>query len=586
MTQTVLKTFVVLAVFVSALCGNALAQSAGESVTEEVLGPLHDMRTYQTVSPDLLHYAYLTLNQDAFAISVVHDGQVDPLFKNVSKSPVFSGNGEHFGYSADKGEGDAYFVIDGKLIGPFEKTDDRSLRFGPNGDRLIYFIKTDGKYRLVTDGEQGPPFDIYANGNPVLSPDGAHVAYLAKADDKWRLIVDGEEEVARWDTFAKGNPVFSPDSRHVAYHGVVGEWEGGDHFAVIDGVSGPRFDAVYTIVFSPDGKRVGYKARTREKAYVVVVDGVTSAEYDNAGSITPIFSPDSKHVAYFGKKDGKYRLVLDGEEDSKLWDTFRKGHPVFSPDSKRMAYEGVVGEWDGGEHYFVIDGESGPPFDKISNIVFSPDSSHVAYFGKKDGKWRLIMDGAEDSVLWDDYGGGEPVFSPDGRHWAYEGAIGEWDGGEHYAVVDGEKGLKYEYVWPFAFSADSQHLAYKVKIDTRRYLIVLDGIAGAEYDSIGGAWRTESKRGDKTYVNVAGLTGRDDDGIVRNDYVFSADGRHLAYFGRKDDKKWRLVLDGQEGPPYDMVTQIPLFVGTDQVRYLAVKDGNLLRVTQRIPADE
>lgn len=621
--RSVLRAAVPLAAIAAALWGGLAPLHADDGATEQVLGRNHQLRLHETATPDGLHFAYVTADMETREFWVVHDGQEDQKFKMVSGDLSFSRDGGRFGYSAHQAdEGASFYVIDGKPIGPFQRTLGRSLRFRPQGDRLAYFVKKEGK---------------------------------------WRLVLDGEEDGQLWDDFDNASLEFSPDGSHIVYEGVVGEWEGGDHHAVIDRVKGPRFDAIWPFVFSEDGKRVGYKARAGDK-YVVVVDGEAGPDYDGISDDDPVFSRDGKHVAYMAKKGGMWRLVLDGREDSQLWDQIGAGSPVFGPDSTRTAYSAAIGEWEGGDHFAVIDGVRGPRFDAVwpfvfsqdgkrvaykaqsgdkyvvvvdgevgpeydgiqgpvfspdgkrvgytaragdkhivvvdgepgprydsiakNNPIFSPDGRHVAYKAKKDGKWRLVLDGEEDGRLWDDFAAASPQFSPDGTRLAYHAAIGEWKGGERYAVIDGVKGPRFDDIWPFVFSRDGSRVGYKAR-SGRNHVVVVDGELGPSYLSIGGIGRSKGKDPlGHERIFVSGLIGQENPGLEPGVIMFSPSGRHLAYFGRTSDDKWRLNLDGTEGPSYDLVGKVAFFESEGCVRYLAAKGDALVLVTQLFPAEE
>ncbi|MFH1009684.1 MAG: hypothetical protein V1784_00440, partial [bacterium] len=133
-----------------------------------------------------------------------------------------------------------------------------------------------------------------------------------------------------------------------------------------------------SVVVSPDGRRVAYVARRRDKQ-VVVVDGQEGKEYDKIGILSLEFSPDGKRVAYRALRGDKQLVVVDGQEgkeyneigegdpifssdatylDSVL-DKFQQRTPIFSPDGKRFAYRAQRGYM----HLVVVDGQEGKEYD-------------------------------------------------------------------------------------------------------------------------------------------------------------------------------------------------------------------------------
>lgn len=166
-----------------------------------------------------------------------------------------------------------------------------------------------------------------------------------------------------------------------------------------------EYDAVWGHSVSPDGKRTAFRAR-RGRDLFVVVDGVPGKAYEDAGVNPPVFSPDSRRIAFSMKRRGKQFIVLDGKEGPILDEIVdgpalkRDGSTallreqngiVFSPDSTRLAYAG----WVGADAVVVVDGTIGEGYDQIGmiGIFFSPDSRHVAYAASKGSQWFVVVDG-------------------------------------------------------------------------------------------------------------------------------------------------------------------------------------------------
>ena len=55
------------------------------------------------------------------------------------------------------------------------------------------------------------------------------------------------------------------------------------------------YDRIYRLIFSRDGQRVAYQARTGKKRGVVI-DGDEQQQFDRVGRV--LFSPGGKRVAY------------------------------------------------------------------------------------------------------------------------------------------------------------------------------------------------------------------------------------------------------------------------------------------------
>jgi WD domain, G-beta repeat len=162
-------------------------------------------------------------------------------------------------------------------------------------------------------------------------------------------------------------------------------------------------DAIFSVAFSPDGKRL---AAGSHDGTVKLWDASTGEELrtlkghsDSVRSVA--FSPDGKRLAT-GSHDGTAKLwdTSTGEELRTL-----KGHssdiwPVaFSPDGKRLATgsnDGTVKLWDAntGQELLTLKGHS----DSVWSVAFSPDGKRLAA-GSSNGTVKLWDAATEQEVL-------------------------------------------------------------------------------------------------------------------------------------------------------------------------------------------
>jgi hypothetical protein len=95
----------------------------------------------------------------------------------------------------------------------------------------------------------------------------------------------------------------------------------------VDRKEGKPYDGVLpgSLVFSPDGKRTAYVARTKnwlsEKIFVVT-DGIEGKPYKGVGM--PIFSLNSQHVIYGAQVENKTIVVMDEKKGNPFDGILRK----------------------------------------------------------------------------------------------------------------------------------------------------------------------------------------------------------------------------------------------------------------------
>lgn len=145
------------------------------------------------------------------------------------------------------------------------------------------------------------------------------------------------------------------------------------------------------------------------------------------------------------------------------------------------------------------------------------------------------------------------VLSANGRHVAYIDT-----GAGQRVVVDGKEQRTYDQVAGLEFNHDGSRLAYAAKRDDRWY-VVAGGRESPGYRRVGVPhFNADGSKiahvalldVDKRTVVVNGQPGRSYDVISAGLIEFSPDGSRMAYGGVRDDKCY-LVVDGEEMGPFD-----------------------------------
>ena len=254
------------------------------------------------------------------------------------------------------------------------------------------------------------------------------------------------------------------------------------------------------------------------------------------------------------------------------------------------------------------------------NLVVSPDSNHLAYVARRDGKQYVVRDDREEQAYdqiplagtvpyewWKDpvvdvsavsqgktwQRTGCLVFSPDSRRLAYQAKQGD----KWLAVIDGVAGkLHDKFTFQgIVFSADSGHVAYTVTDGgfwEHNDRVVQDGVEGPEllqtsdlaFSSDGNhiAYATRQRVSDHLTMSLDGVSlppgpaGREHGYHEVDGPVFSPDGRRLAYraqiykagtFGDGQHyvspDQWLVVLDNSEGAKYEEIIEDSLLFSPD-----------------------
>jgi Tol biopolymer transport system component len=436
-------------------------------------------------------------------------------------------------------EGKHYIVLDDKEGPAYDWIIPESLGFSPDARKLAFVVQTATDTLAVIDGKPGKPYYGINHNRVFWSHDGQHWAYGVLVKGGGAAIVADGVELPHYD--AADSPQFSPDGKRLAYRAT----RGGKQFIVLDGKELKAYAAVAegSLIFSANSRHLAYEAGEGAKHMLVMNDQEGKA-YDGV-KLGPGFSTDSGRVVAVVDQGGKTVVVINGKE-SPAYDHLMAGDFTLSADGKRVAY----GVEKGGSQFIVLDGTPQESFQALGNgtLRFSPDSQRVVYQGSTGKSTFLVLDGKHlkpcDNLL-----GGTPLFSPDSKRMAY----GAQYNGKWQLVVDGVEGKAYDLVEPPTFSPDSKRIAYRAVSGEKTVMVVADG--------------TESKP-----LEYAGPL------------AFSPDSKHLAYLQRRDGKIY-LAVDGQEvGGPYNPATpeMRPVFDDNTTAHLIVTRKDDVLRVKVKL----
>ena len=317
-----------------------------------------------------------------------------------------------------------------------------SIAFSPDGKRVASGSDGDNTIRLWDTSTGTELLTIKGHSDRVssvaFSPDGKRLA--SGSYDK---------NIKLWDTAGgkellaiQGRSVVrSPDGKYVVSDGqaaVLARWEWDKtigKWVIVDRKKPPsakgHSDKVYSVVFSPDGKRLASAGRDNIVRIWNTASGkeLLALKGHSHWVVSVAFSPDGKRLA-----SGSHDTTI------KLWDTVTgkelrtlKGHvnPVSSialcPDSKRLASSavGIIKLWDTitGKQLLTLKGRGA----YVHPVAFSPDGKLLASGHSEDmgatiwdtatGKKLLTLKGHKHGV-W------SVAFSPDGKLLASGGGDG------------------------------------------------------------------------------------------------------------------------------------------------------------------
>lgn len=328
--------------------------------------------------------------------------------------PIFNATGEtvifRVGHRKSKTKEEWWVLVNGEKIGKADWIGSPAI--SPDGTRIAYWtqpgakVLKDGPYKrsdqvLVVQTKNGKKWkskkgskwdDAHSLSPPSFSADGSKITSLAMDKNKWWVVQMSkkEKELSKGDSMisdlvldeaGKTFAFTSFDSSGSGRTGGMPAFPGGGGFPgtkmiVVWGKLslGTRYDTAFAPALSPDGKQLAFKAIEGE-AMGVVWEGGEGLTKTYEFVHRPFFAPDGKRLAY---------VVTEGAElddyfrRTSFGDTQIKGGESFLATQRRAGRK--------------IEHEEGAKWLEIRYPAFSPDGEHLAYAGRSEEGWTLVVD--------------------------------------------------------------------------------------------------------------------------------------------------------------------------------------------------
>ena len=308
-----------------------------------------------------------------------------------------------------------------------------------------------------------------------------------------------------------------------------------------------------SLILGLKGERFGYAVKVDGKQRFVI-DDVQQPLFDGVDPAILKFNPAGTGHAYFAQNNNRWRIVVNGQSGPELDGAFPSSLK-YSDDGQHIVYAGELN----GKQVVYLNGNLVGSYDELQadRIGFNPEGQ-VGFIAGKNRRYFAVVAGQKHGDF-SRINLSEPIFSPDGKHFAVSGSTDE----SAWAVIDGIRTEPCEAISAVFFSEDSQHIVYK---ETQKVgdewveSLIHDGNRKKIKGRAGGS---SFMRPDGRLFYIAGREGRwymidgkneygPFDGILKG---FTKFGTETSTFAAFNNGKHRLYTDGQQGPAFDELAE-------------------------------
>ena len=294
-------------------------------------------------------------------------------------------------------------------------------------------------------------------------------------------------------------------------------------------------DAGYGFDWSPDERQIVHVVTEGNETGMQLVDVQTGREYPllaaEASPGYPSWSPDGRHIGFHTSLNetlGQFGIVDMSTSDYFVWRDRTVGHFDWSPDGSRIVYDTVGYHVDWGKLYTANADAEGSNTQLLVN----------------DNRFAAIS----------------PIWSPDGRHIAFVGALGEYQGGSIWLVEPDGSNLRQitsfqvNQLTPIVWSPDGRYLAATDQNGILKVVAIDTDITFTLGQVQCVSWLPHTEISSQTYLRIvepAGVSVRSERRINNANIIGTAENEsYVEAIGTPIDGWYPVMFDKQEGWMY------------------------------------
>jgi hypothetical protein len=353
-------------------------------------------------SEDGKHYAYIGNNKNgAF---VVHDGQIALRAKTLTDLKLTK-NGLHYAVLGSNGV-DWKLYIDAKAVsGEFPKLS--HLQLSEDGSHHAYMTIGSRKGNDKTTNFGG--MAAYVDGKLIKTRPNSQASAVVLSADGMRsattvddlsgkglvyILIDGQPTKDYSQVIA--GPFFSKDSKNVIIH--FGSQQG--EFIWVDGTETPVTQFKSLLTLDVNGPGYAFQHISDDSYSYAIINGTKGPRLAPS---TPVFSFSNQSTSHaYTAEDEKGQVVVHNGKVIPMkgfginWfyslSTDRhSGMILLSPDGSNAVWSAASADQ---QPAVFLNGIPGPSMVRVAHPVFSPDGKHLAYLGWVGNAWTLYLDGS------------------------------------------------------------------------------------------------------------------------------------------------------------------------------------------------